>query len=284
MKQINWITGGKISTNWAYGTNARKLINKLPNYIHHIDGEADVYDIVVFFDILLMEKHIKHFPSSKKILRLSGERPFIKLLHKKIDYLKTSNKADVVISVSDWILKYVNNKDNVYVIPNSVDLKMFNSNNYTAPNIFTIGFSGNISNAEQKMFKGYDIVKETCEKYNINLFVASRTINEIEHKSMKLLFYDNISCLLHPSISEGCSNTISEALACGIPVISHFPHLKKDSKSVVICERDVDNIKQCIDSVKHNWKELSINGQKFIKENQDLDIISKQWEEIIEKL
>jgi len=298
MRRINWITGGHLSTNWAYSTNAKRLTTRLYNYSHETDLNIDVCNIVVFFDILLMQKHIINFPKAKKILRLSGERPFDILKKKKIDYKKIADKADAIISVNSSLASMFDKKTNVYVIPNSVNLKLFNSDGYIPPKEFTIGFSGNVSNDIQKEWKGYNLVLETAKRLNLPLITALRGNLEIKHQNMKKEFYNKISCLLHPSISEGCSNVVGEALACGIPVIL-YDTINGDGKgfhqeklqhynNCIFCDRKIDDIcwviKHLINSYPFMWKNISENGQKFVREHQDINIISKQWEEVIKKL
>jgi glycosyltransferase involved in cell wall biosynthesis len=286
LKTINWITGGTISDNWAYGNNARNLISKLPNYEHGLDNNKDSYDIVVFFDILLFHRYYNNFPKSKKILRLGGIRPFERLKKQNVNSDELGNKADIIVSVSEHLLENINTKTQKVTIFNGVNLDLFNSNNYIKPNTFVIGFSGNISNEEQKEFKGYNIVNDFCSSYDVPYLIASKGKREILNREMKARFYNNISCLLHPSIYEGCSNTISEALACGVPVISTAKHSDKliQGHNIVICERTIESIVECVKYVKNNWENLSKNGQEFIKQNQDLNLIAKQWEEIIGKL
>jgi glycosyltransferase involved in cell wall biosynthesis len=291
VRRINWITGGHLSTNWAYSTNAKRLITRLYNYSHDIDLNVDVCDIVVFFDILLMQKNLIHFPKAKKILRLSGERPFDVLKKKKIDYKKIADKADAIISVNSSLASLFDKKSNIYIIPNSVNLKLFNSDGYVPPKEFTIGFAGNISTDAQKEWKGYNLVLETTKQLNLPLITALRGNLEFKHQNMKKEFYNKISCLILPSISEGCSNTISEALACGIPVITclnrcYHSQEMTQGRNIVYCDRTVFNISNCVRFLQDPkvWKNISESGQEFVRKNQDINIISKQWEEAIKKL
>lgn len=285
MKTINWITGGAISNNWAYGTNTRRLISKLTNYNHQIDNFEIGCDIVVFFDVLLMEKYHRQFPLAEKILRLSGIRPFTKLKINKKDLI---NHADCVVCTNKYlsdIIYHYNKK----IIPNSIDISLFNSDNYTHPEQFTVGFSGNIANDKQKEWKGYDLFLYAVKKMNLNFKITSRNIDEIKHQNMTKDFYHQISCLILPSISEGCSNTVSEALACGIPVIlcnenpSYHTENLIDGYNILFCERTLNSVCNCIRLAQDQvmWKRLSDNSQSFIRENQALDVVVEQWKEVL---
>jgi len=288
LKTINWITGGNISNNWAYGTNTKRLISKLTNYEHQIESYVDVFDIVVFFDILLMQKHHTHFPSAKKILRLSGIRPFEVLKDKKINYKNLIKESDCVVCTNKYLSDITHHK-NKKIIPNSVDTSIFNNSCYKPPKQFTIGFSANISNDKQKDWKGYDLVLYAVKKMNLNFKIACRSKFEIRHQNMTIDFYNQISCLILPSISEGCSNTVSEALACGVPVIlcnqnpSYHTENMIDGHNILFCNRTLDSICDCVRLAQEQdtWNKLSKNGQTFIQDNQDLNKVSKQWEEIL---
>lgn len=294
MRRINWVTGGRVSSNWAYGVNCRNLISKLHNYSHEIDLNIDVCQIVVFFDILIMQKLMLNFPKAKKVLRLSGIRPFNVLKARKIDYRKISDKADWIVSVggsspSDLF----DNQSNISLIPNSVNTSVFNDTGYVKPKEFTVGFSGNISTPEQREWKGYNLVEIAAKQSNVKLLTALRGKFEIPHEDMVKKFYHKISCLVQMSISEGCSNTISEALACGLPIITYkgpgyHTNEMVDDENIMFCyKRELEYISKCINLLKNDneyWNRLHENGQKFVRENQDLNIISKQWEEVFKKL
>jgi glycosyltransferase involved in cell wall biosynthesis len=293
MRNINWLTGGQVSVNWAYGNNCKNLIKKLSNtYQNDTDNNIDVYDIVVFFDILLMNRNIINFPKAKKILRLGGIRPLMILENKKVNYQKIVEKADAVISVSDYLLQFIEHP-NATVIPNSVDFNIFNTNNYKKPDVFTVGFVGNISNNEQKKWKGYNLLKQACDNLKIPFKQAVRDELEIRNENMKKEFYNNISCLVLPSYSEGCSNSVSEALACGIPTIlcnelsNYHTENMVSKESILFCKRDIDNISHHIEMLKNNndlWTKLHINGPLFVNKNQNINIISDKWKEVLGKV
>jgi glycosyltransferase involved in cell wall biosynthesis len=292
MKRINWQTGGKVSTNWAYGINCMNLTSKLTNYSHEIDLDIDVCDIVVFYDILLMKKQLVNFHKAKKILRLGGPQPFEILKSKNTDINELVKRADAIVSVSQYLTSFLDHP-NISVIPNSVNFKYFNPDGYKPPNEFTIGFVGNVSNQTQRHLKGYDYVEVAAKKLNIPFKKALRDRFEIPNKEMAKKFYNHISCLVLPSVSkEGCSNAVGEALASGVPVIicdetpSYHTENMTDRHDILFCKRDVDDICYCIEEL-HNpltWTRLSENGLEFVKEHQNLDIIAKQWEEVFKKL
>lgn len=292
MKTINWITGGKVSENWAYGNNAISLINKFSGrYENEIDSKKDIFDVVVFFDILLMEKYMSRFPKAKKILRLGGIRPFINLLNKGKDHEKIVNKADAIVSVNSFLTENIFHK-NVTVIPNSVNLNLFNSSGYVKPKEFTVGFVGNITNKDQQKWKGYDLLTEAMWDIKRPLKIATRGENEILNQNMKKEFYDKISCLILPSKSEGCSNSVGEALACGVPIIlcneSPNYHTEKmtDGNNILFCERKIDSIYEGVRWLENpiNWTRLHQNGEDFVKRNQNIEVVSTQWKDVIDIL
>jgi glycosyltransferase involved in cell wall biosynthesis len=283
---INWITGGKVSENWAYGNNCRNLIRNLPEFKHYTDQINNKYDFIVYFDPLLFYKNRKRFPKSKHIVRFGGLRPF-KILEENFHaYPKDLlNEADYCVSVNEYMTRYANN---YAVIPNGVDLTKFYPKE--KPKNFVVGFAGNIQNDEQIKWKGFDLVeKATRNKYI--LIVAKRGKDEIPNSQMCEKFFNRISCLVLPSHSEGCSNTITEALACGVPVITtqgiHYHSQLEYCKEILFCKREVKDIEfqlSVLEKCPELKETLSTNGRRFVEENQDIITIAYQWKRIFERL
>ena len=76
-----------------------------------------------------------------------------------------------------------------------------------------------------------------------------------------------------PTLAEGCSNAIVEAMACGLPIISsdlEFNHDILDSgNSILINPNDIDSIAKAIYQVKENpsWCEkLSLDSLAKVNE------------------
>lgn len=75
-----------------------------------------------------------------------------------------------------------------------------------------------------------------------------------------------------PSVNEGCSNAILEAIACGVPIIAHDAEFNYDildeRNSILIDATSVENIKESILYLKNNKelrKKMSLESLKKVK-------------------
>ena len=290
MLKINWITGGKVSENWAYGNNCRNLIKNLPEFQHEIDCQIDDNDFIVYFDPLLFYKKNKLFKKSKHVVRFGGIRPF-KILTEKFkifpyELIKTANHC---VPVNTFLSTFAKDTYNCTIIPNGIDLDLFHVTEM--PKVFTIGFSGNIQTKEQIDWKGYKFVQEAARLLKTELLVAKRSNQEILHKDMCEMFYSKISCLVLPTRGEGCSNTIGEALACGVPVImthNNCYHSELSNQNEVIyCLRRNDDIIYWIKMLKDDkglQKALVESGRRFVESKQDIKKVAEKWLQMFKSL
>lgn len=180
---------------------------------------------------------------------------------------------------------------NTYLIPNGLDLKEW------APfpkkggrKKFIAGFVGNISTPDYREYKGFDFIEQSCKELKIELRTALYGTGQIPHDRMRADFYSTVSCIVHPTRGEGCSNTLLEALALGIPVITtkaagYHGEMLKNGDNVLFCERTKDSVLSCIKKLQDDKKlrdKLSVNGRKFAEKNHDITEIAKQYDLIIQ--
>lgn len=289
--KINWMIGGKVSENWAYGNNVKNLIRYLKKIVHTVDLlDSNKNDIVVYFDPLIYLKNKKYFQNCINIVRIGGIRPFTIIKDRyHINPYKLLSEADHIVTVNDYLSSFIENKTTV--IPNSVDLDKFQ---FVDANINNpVGFVGNVKTQEQILWKGYDLLSKASEKENWYFLVAKRDQYEIPNDQMCQKFYKNVSCIVLPSKSEGCSNTITEALACGIPVITtnktpnYHVERMKNGEGIIYCDNTVDSIIEKVNFLKSNFdffEYVRNRGRKFIEENQDIKKVGQIWSNLLIKL
>lgn len=90
----------------------------------------------------------------------------------------------------------------------------------------------------------------------------------------ELVHYLNASDIfVLPTIAEGCSNAIIEALACGLPVVSSDLPFNKDildeRNAILVNPNSIDEIASAILTLKENKslrKKMSFNSQNMVKE------------------
>ncbi len=151
---------------------------------------------------------------------------------------------------------------------------------------FTVGFCGNIATAQYRKYKGYDVTEAAAKKTNSELKTALYGEKQIPHSRMYADFYGQISVLVHPTLGEGCSNTILEALACGIPVITTreaglHGEVMEDGENILFCKRDADDIARQIMRLKRSRKlreKLSVNGRAFAEEHHDIRKVAQRYD------
>lgn len=167
-------------------------------------------------------------------------------------------------------------EENIIVLPNSVDTSLFN--NKVGKNIrsllnvkdddFLVAFTGSFIHR-----KGSARLSDAIDKLNDShikvMFIGNKRpaddatptcsgichIGGLDHQYIPdYLKSADIFCL--PTLKEGCSNAIVEALACGLPVISAdrpFNYdVLDDSNSIMIDPMNVDEIADAIKKLKND--------------------------------
>jgi len=179
----------------------------------------------------------------------------------------------------------------VYLIPNMIDLEHFKPK--PKPKQFTIGYIGRDNSRTARDQKGkvvFNYVKEILEKEGIKIKVSTNTQNKLPYDKMPN-FYNSINCLILPSHSEGHSNTLNEAMACELPVIStkvgwHGENCT-DKENILFCVRSVYDILNKVKYLKDNPPEaqrIGSNARKLVSGYLTPQKIGKQWETLFESV
>lgn len=99
-----------------------------------------------------------------------------------------------------------------YYIPNGVDVHQFLR---VVP--ATVGYSGSTDPC-----KNYDLIMKACEQLGLIFWpaVLNKSTGDRKHSHTTMpKYYQGLDVFVHASNTEGCSNTVLEALACNVPVL-----------------------------------------------------------------
>lgn len=181
---------------------------------------------------------------------------------------------------------------NVTVIPNGVDLEHFRPADERPDRSFTIGFAGNVWGPGAD-YKGWKFFVEASVKLQIMASVESKYLlhgsNQIPHEEMPAGFYHQIDALILPSKGEGCSNVVTEALACGVvPIITkvgfHGERLK-DGVNCLFIERNVGSIQEAVGKLVENpemRQRIAREARAFAVQYHDIDAVAKAYDGVFQ--
>jgi glycosyltransferase involved in cell wall biosynthesis len=206
-------------------------------------------------------------------------------------YMEKMGKCFAVIATNRKlynIAKTVN--PNVFLIPNGIDLIQWAPRPYRKFNLArpVIGFCGNVVHKSNAEYKGYGILKEATRRVGLDVKEALFRTRQIPHDQMMRRFYWRIDILVHPTAGVGCSNTLMEALACGVPVITtrcagYHGEMLEDGKNVVFCDRTAESIELSIRRfLKHPdmMEQIGAAGREFAEKHHDINDIAAQYREV----
>lgn len=197
--------------------------------------------------------------------------------------------------------------EHVAVIPNGVPLDRFrpreNFHRRSSTDTFTLGFAGNVTGMGGE-YKGYRHFVQACcnlTKYGVQPKYLLHAHNQIAHDQMPEGFYHQIDALVLPSRGEGCSNVVTEALACGVPVICtqrgfHGERLT-DGQQCLYIQRELDptidspqttrQIEQAVCRLMSEpdlYERLARNGRAFAEQNHDVRQVAAMYDEVFRGL
>jgi len=182
--------------------------------------------------------------------------------------LIVQNKEAAVLS--KYYLDKRDVKKPIFLLPNGCDTDLFKP---VEKDKFIVGWNGRAASAEERKIKGYDFYKKSIEilKYKtLELNGKSKIPFEDLPK-----FYDQISIMVLPSNCEGCSNTINEALASGVPVLAfkcgwHGEVCEEFDDGILWIERNIMDITAKLKYLKENpyyLKKMAQNGRLFAEKH-----------------
>jgi len=294
---------------WSWGLNMRQLTDRMSDYEFvnvlrippmkctcgaKFAGINIDENLIEYFDITLLQNadSIQLIKNNQKkvVVRMGGL--LVNDQHISSRYDDQLALCGAVISTNNQLHEIASNANpNSYLIPNGVDLELFKSAEKKEIRPFTAGFAGNIW-GPGAIYKGYNIYIQALVRLpEIKMKNLLHAHSQILHADMPEMFYHKIDCLVLPSIGEGCSNVTTEALACGVPVITtkvgYHGEMLTDGKECLFCEREIDSIADCVKRLTESEElrnSLSTNGRRFAEKHHDINVIAKQYDQVFQSV
>ena len=218
-------------------------------------------------------------------------------IHFKTNDTSFKDYVSGVISVSsknssESIEKGLTTQDRIILLPNSIDSNEFyHMDKQTCRkelglpiDKFIVAFVGNFSERKGVMRLANAIDK--CDDNEIGVIFLGRPTETIpscngilkcgfvEHQNIaKYLNASDVYVL--PTLAEGCSNSIVEAMACGLPIISSDLPFNYDilgsSNAILVDPMDINAIANGIMTLKNNHKELEAMSANYLEKARGLN-------------
>jgi glycosyltransferase involved in cell wall biosynthesis len=215
--------------------------------------------------------------------------------------------SNVVTSVSAFTANLVKHelgcKQEIKIIYNGVDSDVFTPlKNTKNRKKIVVAFSGN-----QTIRKGANLLPQICEKLNENIELVCtaglrnnsklkstgnlRFVDRVPNSRMKE-FYNEADILFMPTVREGLSLAVLEAMSCGLPVVasncSSLPELIIDGAGGYLCDiGDVDKFASQINSLAQDYATRKMMGEynrERIIENFTLKRMVSNYRSLFEKV
>jgi glycosyltransferase involved in cell wall biosynthesis len=177
-----------------------------PNDLQEMQEIIKKYDLIhINFTGRLEEYYDLYQRAPKKlIITLINERSFLEgfecKVEKSMEMLMGCNTATSLSKKQADLFK-------IEYIPNGVDLELFN--NPRKPKVF---YSGT-----KRPNKNVELLEEVCKDLGLELYSCTYENNRVPHEKMPEQ-YRKCDIFVHPSLTEGSSNPVLEALAMQLDV------------------------------------------------------------------
>jgi len=246
--------------------------------------------------ISIVHGGVAHNNHVQKMISLESSKKIKK--DKKLD--ESLEEADYILALSEFAKKtYIDagiDENKIFVTPLGVDPEIFKLAKKRC-DIFRIvcvadygllkGFQYllkaweelNLKNAELIFVGTPDFEMEKINNYYKNRLNNFKTVSHTE----PLPYYQQCSILVHPSLTEGCSKVILEAMACGKPIICTEESgsiVEDGEEGFIIKSRDVESIKKRLLYFYKNPKSLKKMGNNSRSKIEN----HYTWDDYSEKL
>jgi len=239
---------------WAYDNRCQELKKHLPEYdidityFHDLPTiEHDKYDLIYFAGYTLIGEG-RNIPRQKVVTSLAGMVTYT--AEEAARYVNQSFACSV-FNREHYKAIFPYTDTALFYIPNGVDTELFKP--AELPKELVIGWAGNSKHKGKRL----DWLQSACKNQNVPLIIQDRDVNYIPHDKMPE-FYGQLSCYACVSESEGSNNSILEAAACGVPIITtpcgNYQSIVQNDGGYIL-RSDLSDLEDKINLMKHAIRE-----------------------------
>lgn len=207
--------------------------------IFHAHGYGAIHPLFVGMIAKLLRKRFVFTIHGYQ--RLSGLRNIAEKIYSLTVGKLIFSMADAIIIVSENVRREMNLKKNVYYIPNGIDSKIFRRRKVMRPKGYLIEYVGRFDNVQKRvndLIEAFAVIIKKLPNTRLLLIgddgedrkVLERKVNELRIAQRVIfcksnyvempLHYSKADLVVLPSVYEGLSFVLLEALACGTPVLT----------------------------------------------------------------
>jgi len=261
------------SPNWAFDNRCNALIKHLSDsfFFEKVywkempDIDYSIFDLVYYAGFYMIgssrDKAWGTFKKEQIVTSIPGLVSWG--VNEAIPFLNKSIGFSVLNSIllKDFIDK---TSAKIFYTPNGVDINLFRPIPRQSNDVFTIGWAGHSGHKGKRL----NILRKVVDGIPGATILVQDKEHYIPHNEMPE-FYNRLDCYCCISESEGSNNSILEAMACGLPVIStpvgNAPELLKDGAGVLIKD-DLSDLKEVIITMMadENIKEIGNKARREI--------------------
>lgn len=289
------------NTSWCWTKTVEDLAYHLPDYqidiitANEFKKKKDFtgYDGIYlrgYANLFIKTNDINSIPPFVSTLSTGGNN-----LKMRLDQMEQIAKHGVGVIVQNKTAYHsciAYGYENVWLIPNGVNTRIY----YPAevkPEKFLVGCAANTKD-ERAMLKGTPFIVDACNHLNVE-YVETNKDTQLTYEQMAP-WYQGLSIYAQPSDSEGCSNSVQEAMACGLPclICENVGYhgevcscgLLHDKGEVIFVKRDANDIAEKINILmndKETYERISNNARSFAI-NHDWKYMANRFRPVFNKL